>query len=41
MLWDREQIIREIEEEDEDIRRLKGEIDAEGVTYFSADATVA
>jgi hypothetical protein len=26
VLWDRDQILREIEEEDEDIRRLKGEI---------------
>ena len=36
VLWDREQIIREIEEEDEDIRRLKGEISTQkGSTYFA------
>jgi hypothetical protein len=36
VLWDREQIIREIEEEDEDIRRLKGEISSQkGSTYFA------
>jgi hypothetical protein len=36
VLWDREQIIREIEDEDEDIRRLKGEISSQtGSTYFA------
>ena len=36
VLWDREQIIREIEAEDEDIRRLKGEISTQkGSTYFA------
>jgi hypothetical protein len=36
VLWDREQIIREIEAEDEDIRRLKGEISSQkGSTYFA------
>jgi Gas vesicle synthesis protein GvpL/GvpF len=36
VLWDREQIIREIEEEEEDIRRLKGEISSQkGSTYFA------
>jgi hypothetical protein len=36
VLWDREQIIRDIEEEDEDIRRLKGEISSrKGSTYFA------
>ena len=36
VLWDRDQIIREIEEEDEDIRRLKGEISTQkGSTYFA------
>jgi hypothetical protein len=36
VLWDREQIIREIETEDEDIRRLKGEISSQkGSTYFA------
>jgi hypothetical protein len=36
VLWDREQIIREIESEDEDIRRLKGEISSQkGSTYFA------
>lgn len=36
VLWDREQAIREIEEEDEDIRRLKGEISSQkGSTYFA------
>jgi hypothetical protein len=36
VLWDRDQIIREIEEEDEDIRRLKGEIQSQkGSTYFA------
>jgi gas vesicle protein GvpL/GvpF len=36
VLWDREQIIREIEEEEEDIRRLKSEISSQkGSTYFA------
>ena len=36
VLWDRDQIIREIEEQDEDIRRLKGEISSQkGSTYFA------
>jgi hypothetical protein len=36
VLWDRDQIIHEIEEEDEDIRRLKGEISSQkGSTYFA------
>jgi hypothetical protein len=36
VLWDREAVIREIEEEDEDIRRLKSEIAAQkGSTYFA------
>ena len=36
VLWDREEIIREIEAEDEDIRRLKGEISSQkGSTYFA------
>ena len=36
VLWDRDQMIREIEEEDEDIRRLKGEISSQkGSTYFA------
>ena len=36
ILWDRDQIIREIEEDDEDIRRLKGEISSQkGSTYFA------
>jgi hypothetical protein len=36
VLWDRDQIIKEIEEEDEDIRRLKGEISSQkGSTYFA------
>jgi hypothetical protein len=36
VLWDRDQIIREIEEEDEDIRRLKTEISSQkGSTYFA------
>jgi hypothetical protein len=36
VLWDREQIVREIEDEDEDIRRLKGEIQSQkGSTYFA------
>jgi hypothetical protein len=36
VLWDRDQIIREIEDEDEDIRRLKTEISSQkGSTYFA------
>ncbi|MDQ3212138.1 MAG: GvpL/GvpF family gas vesicle protein [Acidobacteriota bacterium] len=36
VLWDRDLLIREIEEEDEDIRRLKGEISSQkGSTYFA------
>jgi hypothetical protein len=36
VLWEREAIIKEIEEEDEDIRRLKGEISSQkGSTYFA------
>jgi hypothetical protein len=36
VLWDRDQIIREIEEEDDDIRRLKNEISSQkGSTYFA------
>ncbi len=36
VLWDRNQIVREIEEEDEDIRRLKSEISSQkGSTYFA------
>jgi Gas vesicle synthesis protein GvpL/GvpF len=36
VLWDRDQIIREIEQEEEDIRRLKGEISSQkGSTYFA------
>ncbi len=36
VLWDRDQIVREIEEEDEDIRRLKGEISSQrGSTHFA------
>ncbi|HXW03749.1 MAG TPA: GvpL/GvpF family gas vesicle protein [Vicinamibacterales bacterium] len=36
VLWDRDQIVREIEEDDEDIRRLKGEISSQkGSTYFA------
>jgi hypothetical protein len=36
VLWDREQIIHEFEVEDEDIRRLKGEISTQtGSTYFA------
>jgi hypothetical protein len=36
VLWDRDQIIREIQDEDEDIRRLKGEISSQkGSTYFA------
>jgi hypothetical protein len=36
VLWDRDQIIREIEEDEEDVRRLKGEISSQkGSTYFA------
>ncbi len=36
VLWDRDQMIREIEEEEEDIRRLKSEISSQkGSTYFA------
>jgi hypothetical protein len=36
VLWDRDQIVREIEAEDEDIRRLKNEISSQsGSTYFA------
>jgi hypothetical protein len=36
VLWDRDLMVREIEEEDEDIRRLKGEISSQkGSTYFA------
>ncbi len=36
VLWDRDAIIREIEREDEDLRRLKAEISAQkGSTYFA------
>jgi hypothetical protein len=36
VLWDRDQIIHEIESEDEDIRRLKAEISTQkGSTYFA------
>ncbi len=36
VLWDRDVIIREIEQEDEDVRRLKKEISSEkGSTYFA------
>lgn len=36
VLWDRDQIMNEIEAEDEDIRRLKGEISTQkGSTYFA------
>ena len=36
VLWDREAVIRDIEEQDEDIRRLKSEIAAQkGSTYFA------
>jgi hypothetical protein len=36
VLWDRDQIIREIEQEEEDIRRLKSEISSQsGSTYFA------
>jgi hypothetical protein len=36
VLWDRDAVIRELEEEDEDIRRLKSEISSQkGSTYFA------
>jgi hypothetical protein len=36
VLWDRDAIIREIEDEDEDVRRLKDEISSQkGSTYFA------
>jgi hypothetical protein len=36
VLWDRDQIIRDIENEDEDIRRLKSQISSQaGSTYFA------
>ena len=36
VLWDRDQMIRDIESEDEDIRRLKAEISSQtGSTYFA------
>ena len=36
VLWDRDQIVKEIEEEDEDVRRLKAEISGQkGSTYFA------
>jgi hypothetical protein len=36
VLWDREQVIRELEREDDGIRQLKGEISAQkGSTYFA------
>ena len=36
VLWDRDQIVREIEREDENVRRLKQEISAQkGSTYFA------
>ncbi|MGZ6144113.1 MAG: GvpL/GvpF family gas vesicle protein [Myxococcales bacterium] len=36
VLWDREVMVREIEEQDEDVRRLKQEISAQkGSTYFA------
>ncbi len=36
VLWDRDVIIRKIESEDEDVRRLKGEISSQkGSTYFA------
>jgi hypothetical protein len=36
VLWDRDLIVREIEAEDEDVRRLKGEIASQtGSTYFA------
>lgn len=36
ILWDRDQIVRQIEDEEEDIRRVKGEIlSQKGSTYFA------
>ena len=36
ILWDRDVMIREIEKQDEDVRRLKGEISSQkGSTYFA------
>src|SRR5262245_28641976 len=36
VLWDRDLVVREIEEQDEDVRRLKGEIQSQkGSTYFA------
>jgi hypothetical protein len=36
VLWDRDQMVRHLEEEDEDIRRLKTEISSQaGSTYFA------
>jgi len=36
VLWDRDAVLQEIEQEDEDIRRLKGEIASQkGSTYFA------
>ena len=36
VLWDRDQIVKDIEQEDEDIRRLKDEISSQaGSTYFA------
>src|SRR5207248_3233188 len=36
VLWDRDQIVHEIETDDEDVRRLKGEISSQkGSTYFA------
>jgi hypothetical protein len=36
VLWDRDAVIRQIENEDEDVRRLKSEISSqEGSTYFA------
>jgi hypothetical protein len=36
VLWDRDIIVHELEREDEDIRRLKGEISSQkGSTYFA------
>ncbi len=36
VLWDREQVLKEIEDEDESVRRLKGEIaNQKGSTYFA------
>jgi hypothetical protein len=36
VLWDRDVMIREIENEDDDVRRLKGEISSQkGSTYFA------